>query len=161
MLISTFNAVPESVPAAAFFKSARTVPVAPVPALAIDFDAPIVTPLVKVVALVNVIAPVDTPPIVIVPEPAALIVSGAFVPEVITDTCAPLPAAKPFTFTPSACEPVEESTLKAGLVSPLRPTANACAEEDVIVPNAVNDEPPIVVPAGRRTVEESDISTLL
>ena len=114
---------------------------------------------VIVVAGVIVTAPVEIEPIPIVPVPNALTVKLAATPEEITATATVPAAVAPVTFNPAACEPVEESTLKAGLVSPLRPTAKACAEEDVIVPKAVKEDPLIVVPDGSLTVAESLIST--
>lgn len=79
------------------------------------------------------IAPVEVAPKVIVPEPAASMVKFSFVPEVMTDRATPAAAAADLILRPVAEEAVEASTRKAGLVAPLRPTARAVAEAEVIV----------------------------
>jgi hypothetical protein len=61
------------------------------------------------------------------------------------------PVAAPLTFKPATCEAVEESTLKAGLVAPVKPTERALAEAEVITPRAETVEPPMVVVAGSVT----------
>ena len=50
-----------------------------------------------------------------------------------TDSANPPPAAADFTLSPVADDPVEASTLSAGLVAPFGPTAKALAEVEVIV----------------------------
>ena len=159
MLISTFKTVPDNVPAAAFLGLLITNPFAPVPAPVTAFAEAIVIPFVKVAAGVTVTAPVDTEPMAIVPVPRALIERLAAAPELITANATVPAAIAPATFKPAACEPTDESTLNAGLVVPLRPTEKAFADDEVIEPSDVREEPFIVVPAGSLTVGELEKST--
>ena len=87
----------------------------------------------RVVALVSVMAPVDTVPMPIVPLPLALIVRLVLLPLSMAATATVPPVAAPVTLSPAACDPVELSTTNAGLVAPASPTARATAEADVIV----------------------------
>jgi hypothetical protein len=75
---------------------------------------------------------VDTLPIPIVPVPLALSVRASLEPELVTDRATPPAAAADFTFSPVADKAVDASTLKAGLVAPLSPTARAFAEAEVM-----------------------------
>ena len=79
------------------------------------------------------IAPVETLPSVIVPDPLAFSVRFSFVPLDSTETARPPAAAADFTLRPVALLAVEASTLNAGLVAPASPTASAFADADVMV----------------------------
>ena len=89
----------------------------------------VATPVI-VVAGVIVTAPVETEPMPIVPEPLALTVRLASEPESVTTTATVPAVVAPVIFSPATCDPVDESTVKAGLVAPFRPTANDVAEAD-------------------------------
>ena len=84
------------------------------------------------VARLSVIAPVDVPPITIVPEPLASMVMFVFEPLSIAAMATVPPVLEPTILMPAAWEAVEASTEKAGVVAPLRPTASAVADADEI-----------------------------
>ena len=103
-----------------------------VPAPVVVYDWLFVVVL-KVIAVVAITAPVDTPPMVIVPEPLAFSVRFSFVPDEIADRATPPPAAADLMLKPVAAEVVEASTLNDGFVVPAGPTARAFADVEVIV----------------------------
>jgi hypothetical protein len=95
-----------------------------------------------------------------VPEPLASTVKFSFVPVEVVPTATPPAAAAPTTVTPVTAEAVAAFTLKMGLVAPVGPTAKALAPAEVIVPTrAVTTDPPMVVLAGKATVEAPEKST--
>ena len=62
--------------------------------------------------LLDVTTPDETPPIVMVPVPLALMVKFSFAPEDKTERASPLPAALDFMFNPVAAEAAVASTVK-------------------------------------------------
>ena len=87
-----------------------------------------------IVTLLIVELPVDVPPILIVPEPLASMVRFSFVdPFDTTETARPPPETADFTLSPVMDDAVDASTLNAGPVVPLGPTARALADAEVIV----------------------------
>lgn len=83
----------------------------PVPVTALEsVTPPYVSAALIVVARVSVIAPVEVPPSVIVPEPAASTARFSFVPLVITDTATPPAAAADLILMPVADDAVDVST---------------------------------------------------
>src|SRR6185369_7529393 len=71
----------------------------------------------------NSMSPVDPEARVIFPAPLAAMVKASSVPDDVTAKATPAAAALDVIFKPVAEEPVEASTVRAGLVVPLAPTA--------------------------------------
>jgi len=92
--------------------------------------AKVAAPLM-VVSGVIVTAPVLTEPIPMVPLPFAFTVRLVFAPLSVTTTATVPSVAAPVTLSPATCDAVDESTVNAGLVAPVSPTANAEAEDEV------------------------------